>query len=734
MQSVSQEYKDSMKGIGRNRGYIKILIGIVNSDAQKNIRLSDETEITYFANTEVLQNEKQAKVYATCENDFSTIDGNMYFLPSNGSAAEFYNNGIVVSNFMEKAVFSFSSDESYDVIGFTIDFGDNYPIDFEISNGNEVLNFTDNKNKIFSTELGLHNVTHLEIIPKKMKNGENSRLRIYSFMMGIANTFTNENTISYNQNDYVSAISDSIPSSDVEIVVANYDQYFNPDNDNSAFAFFEEGQEVKVSFGYDVDGNGNIEWLPETITHLKEWSATDKDATFKSTDIFDYMSGTYYKGEFKPNGISAYELAEEVFLDAEIAKYRIDAYLRNVIIYNPIPAVSHTEALQIIANACRCALYEDRDGTIVIQSDFIPKYEVSANGEYELSNVANVGNDKPKVAYAIQSKGFSSLSDSDLLFANGDVSNVGYVSYEISDSDGNFTKNPIISVKMEADYSPSDFYIVFRNNAPRTFAIKTFANGASVENIIIENPNVMFSYGRQLNSFDYMEIEFLKGQGNDRITVDKILFGAPTDYTIERNMMSESPTITRDEKIKSFVIGKTMFKENSVVKTSTTKFENIQNGEHAIYFSNACYDYSIRNISGSGTVKIKESSCYRLIFTLTGNTTNKLEIETSYKEYDVDDKQTYVVQHNINGIEKTWNNPLISNDLQAKELEEWLADYLLLGINYEFSWRGDPRIDANDLFYMELKSGELANIRGYQNKLSFNGAWSGDMKARKVVV
>jgi hypothetical protein len=33
---------------------------------------------------------------------------------------------------------------------------------------------------------------------------------------------------------------------------------------------------------------------------------------------------------------------------------------------------------------------------------------------------------------------------------------------------------------------------------------------------------------------------------------------------------------------------------------------------------------------------------------------------------------------------------------------------------------------------MELKGREDALIRSYQNEISFNGAWSGNMKARKV--
>ena len=68
------------------------------------------------------------------------------------------------------------------------------------------------------------------------------------------------------------------------------------------------------------------------------------------------------------------------------------------------------------------------------------------------------------------------------------------------------------------------------------------------------------------------------------------------------------------------------------------------------------------------------------------------------------------------------------------DLEEWISSFYAGEIEYEIPWRGDPRTDANDLFYMELKNGSERMIRTYENSLSFNGAWSGKMKARAVVL
>lgn len=37
MQNASKAYKQSIKGIGRNREYIKATIGVINSEAQKSV-------------------------------------------------------------------------------------------------------------------------------------------------------------------------------------------------------------------------------------------------------------------------------------------------------------------------------------------------------------------------------------------------------------------------------------------------------------------------------------------------------------------------------------------------------------------------------------------------------------------------------------------------------------------------------------------------------------------------
>jgi hypothetical protein len=248
------------------------------------------------------------------EENWSKVDGSMYFLPAEAEGNVYYENGLVSNDLLGAIVFDFGG-EAYDVVGFTIDFGENYPVDFVISNGTDILEFEGNDTRYFSTERGLHNMSYLVIMPTRMVNGD-GRLRIYSLSLGVSNTFTNENTLSYTETSYVSPIAETLPSTDVSFSVVNYDNYYNPDNAESVMAFFEVGQEVKVQFGYDTNDDGNIEWLPETVTHLKSWQATDSTATFTATDSFDTYQDIYYRGKYYEDGISLYDLAVDVFQDA----------------------------------------------------------------------------------------------------------------------------------------------------------------------------------------------------------------------------------------------------------------------------------------------------------------------------------------------------------------------------------------------------------------------------------
>lgn len=741
MQLVSKEYKEAMQLPFRNRAYIRVSIGVVNSDAQNNAVLDEETELTYYSDgKKPFDGYTVTKPYATAEQNFSKVDGSMYFLPKETDGYSFYNNGIVTNDILGSVYISFGGLAGLDIKGLTIDFGECYPTQFTIQSDSGIKSYENDK-QLFTTEDAFDGSSYFIITPITMLGGQD-RMRIYQMTFGIANTFSNDKVINCSLKDYVSPISETIPSMDVSLTIDNQDLYYSPDNPESAIAYMEIGQEVKVAFGYDVTGNGDIEWLPETTTFLNTWSADDVQAKFTSTDRFYQLTDTYYKGLYRSGGITLYDLALDVLNDAGIEderEYYIDPYLKRITVYNPLPAVKHSEALQIIANAGRCALYEDRANKIHLKASFVPDMQVSVNNKTDYSSIENLLKDNQKDAYAIASNDFS-LVDGSLFFMpkDGSYKETGYVSNSIADADGNFTENPVIAITLESGFTAFGMIMNFRNVAPQEFVIRTYYLSALQDTYTVENPDTEYITDYQFNDFDKMEIEFTKGHPNARITIDNILVGDVTDYRLSRTRdLMDNPTGTRQEKVKMISVKKTNYRESQegFKELITEKVTLTEEMQHTVYFSIASYGFqaSVKDNSSIG-VQIVDSSNYFATVKFS-NATAGTEIELVIEGYEyVADESYYRVTHNPNGQEIEWSNPLISTDEQARDLEEWIATYYLGDVDYEISWRGDPRVEANDLFYLELKNRKDALIRSYQNELSFNGSWSGSMKARKVVM
>lgn len=750
MQNVSAAYKHSMKEPFRNRGYIKAKIGVINREAQKRVEAKDgRNKFTWFSNAvKPFDDYAVERLYGTSENDFTKVDGSMYFIPDADSGLEIYNQGIVTDDIRGKVYIRFGGMTGLDIKGLTIDFGECYPTRFTIESDSGVRAY-DNDRYLFVTEEVFYGTSYFVITPLRMINGE-GRFRIHQFNCGIVNVFTNKEAKNYTFKEAVSPITEKLPSIDMSLTVDNQNLYYSPDNPDSALAFMERGQPVEVSFGYDVTGEGGIEWLDPNTAYLKTWSANDKEAKFTAADTFSYeMTEMYKRGIYSESGISLYNLALDVLADAGITDerdYFIDPYLKKVIVHNPMPVVKHSEALQIIANAGRCSLRTTRRMKVQMRSSFVPDKMASVNNKTDYSDITNLLKDTPKEAYAVSSQGFSMLDGSmkfmpdnpDDYLENGYVSESVYI-YNEETGTGNWDGDvPEITISFESAWVMYGVLVRFRSIAPEEFRIITYNGGVQVQEITVKNPELEYASHEQFQMFDKMVLRFTKGARNARLFVDSVLVGDVTDYTITRTHdMHGTPVAVRQDKIKSISIVRSSYRGSTEsIKDLKTEEISLKAGitELEIDFSKPSYGF-LASIEGNQavTVSIIDNSCY--FVKLRFNTPSSVVVKYAIKGYEyVVDEQALTTQHNANGMEKTWKNPLVSTVEHAKDLEEWLSAYLLGDVDYQISWRGDPRIDASDLFYLELKGIENALIRSYENNISFSGAWSATMKARKAVM
>lgn len=343
MQRVSREYKESMKSPLRERGYIMITFGLVNQEAQAKATIG-QGEYSYFSNTSNIFGRKSNELaYATLEENFTKVDGTMLFLPRDGTDTVYADTGIISKQLVSDRRFELTINLNTGVTdfkGLTINFGENYPVDFDIvSSTGQIIEFRDNNKSKWSTEEVLEKTTFIKLIVYKMRNIQ-SRLRIYSIMFGYGLVYYNDSVMSSTLDSYVSPIGADVPQFDFSVTLKNYDHYFNVDNPKSAINYLETGQEMNIMYGYDTPGSNSIEWIQGNHLLCSEWESDDNTATIRCHDVFRNMDGEYVKGLYSADGKNYYVLAQEILREAKVSEYYIDPRLKNLYTNNPIPSIS----------------------------------------------------------------------------------------------------------------------------------------------------------------------------------------------------------------------------------------------------------------------------------------------------------------------------------------------------------------------------------------------------------
>lgn len=738
MQKVSKAYKESMKSSLRERAYIMISFGLVNQEVQAKATV-DNGSYAYYSNKDNIFGEHiDDTVYATLEEEFTKVDGSMFFLPRATEGGRYYDTGIVSDKLVSEArcevVISLNTIAT-DFKGLTINFGENYPVDFDIvGSTGQTIEFRGNTKSKWSTEEVLENTTYIKLVFYKMKNPQ-SRLRIYSIMFGYGLVYYNDSVMSSALDSYVSPIGADVPQFDFSVTLKNYDHYFNVDNPNSAINYLETGQEMDIMYGYQTPGSDTIEWIQGNHLWCSEWESDDNTATIRCQDIFRNMDGEYVKGLYSAAGKSYYALAEEILKDAGISEYYIDPRLKKLYSNNPIPRVKYKEALQIIANACRCVLTQSRDGKVQIKSNFMPSASIATNGEETYSNAANVLTDTPKVEYATLAGNYTP-TDGTMFFLprNGKAAlTTGYVSKEISGANGTFTKNPVVTITMEAIRAYYGLKLVFGTALPAAFTIRTYKGGEPVNEYPVEKDeiNTTSIILRDFDDFDVMKIEFTKtAEPYNRIVLNYFSLSDVVDFTMNRRDMTSSPKAIKQELIKEVIVPCYTYQENNREENLVYEDIDVVAGEvETYYIQDPSYGYKVKLDEVEGKATVVAWSNY--FVTIKFNVTGSFKLEVQGYRYKVVEKYA-TVSLNAHGKTVKWKNPLISNTTMANELAAWLADYYTAGIEYEYDTRGNPELDATDIVYQENEFHDGMRVNIYRHTVNFKQAFSGRVTARRI--
>lgn len=688
MQVTSRAYKTEQKDYLRNESYVWVYLGVISKEAQANAEISGDFE-PYSDEDKIFDAPEFEAYYATCEQNYA--NENMYFLPRNGSYALYQ--GAVTENLLGSVSFRFGNYHHLDLKGLTIDFGDFYPTEFTITNGTDSYTYTNNKAGVWTCEDTFMDTDYLTITATQMVGG-NQRLRILSVDFGVGLMFSNKNLISTSYKHAVSHISGSLPAITFTFTVDNTQKKFASDDPHSFLAFLQEKQEVDFEYGRKV-GN-EIFTIPGGKTFLKSWSSNDQQAKFTTVGALDWISGSYTKGQYYPNGISLYDLAEDILEDAGITNYQIDTYLKKVTTHNPVPVQPHKNLLQLIANSAMAVMYEDREGKLVIKTSFEPEVtSITSNSIEDYASLTNVLGGDPIYVYATAEENFA--QEQQYFLPENDYLDAGYVSHEIADENGDFTTNPTITIEFEAKWSFFNPTIMFDTVIPAEIIVYTYADGVQIESFTVDEIDVITNINRAFLNVDTVVYEFSKGTPNHRIHINRIKFGTVTDLTIGYRDMSQSPTATIADKVKDVIVRYYEYSYGTEVKDISTT--SAITGNNVVTFNSPYHDYTLSYKNGeSGTLTIIDSGAYFVEF----SSTIDASVSVKGKPFVVSETSAKEQIHEV-GTDKTCQNVLIDNKALATRQAEWLAEHYDNDLEYDVTYRGEPAIDPDDYIFLENK-------------------------------
>ena len=735
MQFTSKAYKQEQLQEYRQRSYVSVYLGVISKEAQDNAYVSSDL-LPISDTSQILAEPNFEAYYGMLEQNFFRVDGSMMFTPADLGLVALYQ-GAIGEGLLDGITFEFTGYTSLEIKGLTIDFGDYYPTRLQITNGNDTYTY-DNSSSQFVCEDVFHDTSQIIITPLAMVGGQ-QRMRILSIMFGVGLTFDNTQLLSTSRQNSVSHISDTLPSKSFNFKISNRSKKFSQDDPNSFIHFLEEQQTVEYSYARDVP-TGYDEWGYPTgmekyyidggVVQLKTWSSNDTEASFSAVGFLDYQKNTYYKGRYYPNGTTVYDEALRILTDAGIENYRLDSYLKNLLVYNPVPNDTHKACLQLLANYARCILYEDRQGRVVIESSFVPDVTlVTCTDAEDSTNIEDVVTEAEVKSYQSTELNYSQLNTFMYLKPrvggdSGYTTNViaggdGYFSeYQpinteddntlqthggvyIATSQGDYRFTPSITIDFEAQWTFYNVEIDYGFSAPKEIIINAYADGALVSSethTSDEYFGLVQVYEQEFREVDRIQIQFVRTHPGQRIHVDHIKFGDVTDYTVRYRDMISAPVAMSLDTVKRVDFHYYTYEPGaapaSLVKT------NVSVGDNLITIKDASTDYAVSWVdsNATGTLTIVESGAYYIVV----NASAAGKVDITGTKYVVSDN-IYQLNVNETGIVKTVKNDLVSTFDQAVVDAGWVAEHFAADTEYDITYRGEPALDCDDLIYVENK-------------------------------
>lgn len=749
MKSVSNAYKASMKAMLRNRSYVRITFGNVDTTAATDGEWESNgaASISEFETVDYAY--QYGDTYAALELNRWALDGKTLIVPTGEDVQDGFISSLMSDgegNFSTPPVITREFSLKHIFPGLTLTFDtrqQEWPLevtaDFYLNGevvDTQTVSITSVQTTISTTatEVDKVTITFDRCLPYR-------RPRLENVLYGLNVQFVNKDIVSTQQKHDVDPLSRRLPTETMQFTILDYEHKYDPDNPAGIYAYVDKNSPIEIQFGYELP-DGSVEWLkPDNYVLNAKPSAQNNQATFNGTGLIGSLTGTFYKS--KLGSKSLYNMAEEVLLDAGLTlteqgtnPWEIDEALKDMFTTAALPIDTHMNCLQLIAHAACCRLYTDDDNIIHIRPFGVTVIGIyngvwADNGHVWFSewDTIDKGNTAENTYATFELNRWTLGGDSQIILPDSNAGQRGYISEAMTGADGSFTNPPVFTKTFDVPHDLPVLAIRFDtvlNEFPGAVQVKYYHDDTllDTQTAAIDSVEVYVSSNLAIECTK-IEVTMIGNLPYRRGRVTKVYY-RETDFTLDFTSIGEnSQKISKIDELKSVSVARYSYTASN--DTSTLYEGTTTETELHVEFSGLAQDVQI-SVSGGTLVSsniyaraadLVLSSGTKTV-TITGKTLTENSVVVSYpvaQSGEIDKEE----------------NPLITNDTMCQALANHVKSYLQMRNTYEANYRGNPEMEVGDIIGLQTLYTDEMDALILVDEITFDGSLSGKMTVKGLI-
>lgn len=749
MKSVSNAYKASMKAMLRNRSYVRITFGNVDTTAATDGEWESNgaASISEFETVDYAY--QYGDTYVSLELNRWALDGKSLLVPTGEDVQDGFISSLMSDaegNFTTPPVITREFSLKHIFPGLTLTFDtrqQEWPLevtaDFYLNGAvvdTQTVSITSVQTTISTTatEVDKVTITFDRCLPYR-------RPRLENVLYGLNVQFVNKDIVSTQQKHDVDPLSRRLPTETMQFTILDYEHKYDPDNPAGIYAYVDKNSPIEIQFGYELP-DGSVEWIKSDnyVLNAKP-SAQNNQATFNGTGLIGSLTGTFYKS--KLGSKSLYDMAQEVLLDAGLTlteqgenPWEIDDALKDMFTTAALPIDTHMNCLQLIAHAACCRLYTDDDNIIHIRPFGVTVIGIyngvwADNGHVWFSewDTIDKGNTAENTYVTFELNRWTLGGDSQIILPDSNAGQRGYISEAMTGADGSFTNPPVFTKTFDVPHDLPVLAIRFDtvlDEFPGAVQVKYYHDDTllDTQTATIDSVEVYVSSNLAIECTK-IEVTMIGNLPYRRGRVTKVYY-RETDFTLDFTSIGEnSQKISKIDELKSVSVARYSYTASN---DASTLFEGTTTEtELHVEFSGLAQDVQI-SVSGGTLVSsniyaraadLVLSSGTKTV-TITGKTLTENSVVVSYpvaQSGEIDKEE----------------NPLITNDTMCQALANHVKSYLQMRNTYEANYRGNPEMEVGDIIGLQTLYTDEMDALILVDEITFDGSLSGKMTVKGLI-